>query len=679
MPTHLPLLLTMVFSLLQAYSNVTRKQNGVLHFHWTGTGLGPLFAGLFLLLVFQMIPIPNPVLLLFSPEGKVAGDMSLYPPGLKGSWHALAPYIYPVRMSLVRWVAYGLIFFGFVQLLDSRKRIELAVILIVLLCCFEALYGILQTYSHHEHIWWLKKTVHVGDVTGTYINRNHFAGLMEMGIVLAIAYAGSLARKGAAFHRTGFRERFLYLASEKNLMKRLLVVFAGVVMALGLFLSASRGGIIAITGATLVMGFLLFFRKEHRRMGSVILVLFILATVYALVAGMDYTVGRFLNMGEEYGSRLRYMQNTINLFSDYPAVGVGIGNYAQAFSKWQSPDDKHFLMDYAHNDWVQFAAEAGITGLLILAGLAYYVYAVLKKWRSRQDPLAVSLGIAPLGAMTAIGIHSYSDFNLHIPANFMMLAAVAAIGWSALHLETRHRREEMKQPFHCWPLRKGGGAVLAILLISILWSGVWTVRHLVAEAYCGTVPNSSMRLEENPKAERIRQAIAWDPGNAEYRYKLARELMRTRDTEVRESGTDMTRWHEWTSPIVSALEKAAQLNPLRAEYHMHLGWQYSYLSNRPDYTAKWLPAADECMDRAAYYAGYGAENPHLLVDLGNYWTMRSKTIDPTDPKQDVAWTKAVWHYQKALEMEKSKDLAEAVVRYVKGFYPDEYHWKQVIP
>ena len=77
-------LLTMVFSLLQAYSNVTRKQNGVLHFHWTGTGLGPLFAGLFLLLVFQMIPIPNPVLLLFSPEGKVAGDMSLYPPGLKG-------------------------------------------------------------------------------------------------------------------------------------------------------------------------------------------------------------------------------------------------------------------------------------------------------------------------------------------------------------------------------------------------------------------------------------------------------------------------------------------------------------------------------------------------------------------------------------------------------------------
>ncbi len=60
------------------------------------------------------------------------------------------------------------------------------------------------------------------------------------------------------------------------------------------------------------------------------------------------------------------MQNTINLFSDYPAVGVGIGNYAQAFSKWQSPDDKHFLMDYAHNDWVQFAAEAGITGLLIL-------------------------------------------------------------------------------------------------------------------------------------------------------------------------------------------------------------------------------------------------------------------------------------------------------------------------
>ena len=55
----------------------------------------------------------------------------------------------------------------------------------------------------------------------------------------------------------------------------------------------------------------------------------------------------------------------------------------------------------------------------------------------------MGLGIVPIPVLAAIAIHSFSDFNLHIPANFLVLVAIMAIGYAALHLERHHRRERM--------------------------------------------------------------------------------------------------------------------------------------------------------------------------------------------------------------------------------------------
>ncbi len=129
---------------------------------WVKTDLSPLFFCLLAFLCIQMIPLPQGLLLLISPEAKINGDMSLPAASvldgaaLTGHWYALAPYLYPVRMSLIRWVVYGLFFFGLTRCLNSRKRIETAVIAILVLGVFDALYGIVQTYSGHGHVWWFK-------------------------------------------------------------------------------------------------------------------------------------------------------------------------------------------------------------------------------------------------------------------------------------------------------------------------------------------------------------------------------------------------------------------------------------------------------------------------------------------------------------------------------------------
>jgi hypothetical protein len=658
---------------------------GLLHFRWPATGMNPLLIFFILYLILQMTPLPSTLLAWLSPDSKVSGDMShpavaaLEDATFKDSWYALAPYLYPVRMSLVRWIVYGLLFLGLTQTLNSRRRIETAIILIVILCCFETLYGIIQTYSSSGKVLWFKYRHGPKSVGGTYLNYNHFAGLIEMGIILAIAYAGALSGNSAAVRPTPYsgktlRKRILHhLPKSKKLNKRFVIIFAAVIMGIGLILSASRGGIISATGALLVMGFLFSIKQDYRRKRLIIFLFSLLTAAYALYIGIDYTVGRFYAFDMDFQTRMEYANQALRVFGDYSLAGTGIGNYRHITPRYG------VAIDYAHNDWAQFMAEAGTAGgILLLSGLGWYVFTLLKKWVSRSDPFSVCLGIAPVVAMTSIGIHSLSDFNLHRPANFMMLVAVAAIGHSALHLERHHRHEIMSSRFHSLRLRHGGLVVLSLFLAAMFWSGGWTIRHFIAEVYCNTVPNPTMNLEQHPPATDIRSAISWDPGNAEYRLMLGRELIAVRQRGTASSKSDPAWWRNQGDLVISAFEDAVRLNPFRAEQHMRLGWEYSYRFDSPDYMDVWLPAADISMDRAAHFTGTGEEFPHMQVDLGNYWTMRSKTFAPSDMRYDVAWTKARWHYKNAMKLDKSKQLMDEITGYVKNFYPDEEHLNELL-
>ena len=178
----------------------------------------------------------------------------------------------------------------------------------------------------------------------------------------------------------------------------------------------------------------------------------------------------------------------MSMFEDYRLAGVGLGNFQYAYPKYQAAEDKYIFVRYGHNDWAQFLAEGGIIGLcVLLVATSYFFYHTMRIWKKRSHPFAVCLGVAPLAAMSAMAIHSYSDFNLHIPANFLMLTAIMAIGYSALHLARHHGSDRMLYGYYIKPLKYKGVLALFLFLGLIIWNGQWTVRHFMAEAYCNTV------------------------------------------------------------------------------------------------------------------------------------------------------------------------------------------------
>lgn len=688
-------------SLLLLKGDVVQKKLGSdpnFFVRWVSNDLTPLFLIFSGLLVLQLLPLPAWLLGIVSPEAKLAAGMAqpaaaavaagaaLHPAAGSDAWAALAPYAFPVRMSLIRWVAYGLLFFGLLRCLHSRRRIETAIIVLIALGTFDALYGILQTYSGHGHVWWFKHgEQHGKGVSGTYLSYNHFAGLMAMTIPLAIAYAagkGETRRGGkqaaaassppSPRRRPSLKRRFLALFSENTRnLKRFLVVFAGGVMGLGLILSGSRGGIIAMAAALLLMGLCFSLREAERRKGRIILGLFGIALIFALHAGLDYTVGRFDFFDRDLQYRWVRAERTLALFTDYPALGVGVGNFRYAYGKYQSPQDKNLYVDYAHNDYAQFLADAGIVGALgLLAGLGWFVWRTLRSWRGRSDPFGICLGIPPFAAMLALAVHSWSDYNLHRPANVMVLIAVTAIGCAALRL-AGHRNDRVEHPTRLIPLRPWGAALLAGAAGLILWCGWATVSHFMAEIYCSSEANITLRRDPNPPVARVRQAIAWNAGNAVYPYKLATALMAVRDQQMRGPVWDGEGWARSHGPIAAELERAIGLNPWNAEYHVRLGWEYSYMANSPETRDRWLAAADLSMNRAAWFAGSWPQNPSLHYDVANYWAMRSKGFAPDDIRGDIAWAKAVWHYRHGMALENRKRLPEHVRGYLKNFFPYE--------
>jgi hypothetical protein len=48
------------------------------------------------------------------------------------------------------------------------------------------------------------------------------------------------------------------------------------------------------------------------------------------------------------------------------------------------------------------------------------------------------MSFACIMGTTAILIHSWTDFNLQIPANAVLFMVILSLGWISLHLDRRH-------------------------------------------------------------------------------------------------------------------------------------------------------------------------------------------------------------------------------------------------
>jgi O-antigen ligase len=240
-------------------------------------------------------------------------------------------------------------------------------------------------------------------VTGTFINKNHFAGYLELTLPFVFFWFCRAAQEGTG--GLGFR-----LSDEKHLLQLVLLV----TMLAALLLSGSRGGVLAF----LLASGMVFFAKGWEGVKHWVVAMLLVAAVLVFVLSFTREQFLWLYFGHAltFATRLEVWLSSIDLFFQAPILGWGAGGFEDAFGTVKPDSLGPWLYDHAHNDYVEYLVTDGLLGAgLLFTGLSVFMLLAIQDLRSPhwKERCWLLIYIAPL----ALLFHGSVDFNFQIPAN----------------------------------------------------------------------------------------------------------------------------------------------------------------------------------------------------------------------------------------------------------------------
>ena len=361
--------------------------------------------------VLQLLPLPLAVLRLLSPARAAQVD-ALTPVAGRMRFASLSVMPSATLRLAVTMAACLLIFLVIRELAWRRPERQWTLAFpLIFMAAIEAAIGLAQ------YFWaWPD-----GIARGTYVNRNHFAGFLEMALPFAVLYPV------AAIRRTRSRR---HSPAGPVLKAAPFLVMAGLILA-GIVYSFSRMGYVASLVALFVMaavpvGSRFSPLKRWIAIGGVALIVlasFALLPPYRLIMRFSEITATDTLTSE---GRVELWGETLPLIATYPVFGCGLGGFESAFRPFRVSEPLS-RADYAHNDYLQYLAEMGAVGFLLAGLLLIALFRAAARAAGCPQPETRWLGLATTGAMTAILLHSLADFNLYIPANAMCLAWITGI------------------------------------------------------------------------------------------------------------------------------------------------------------------------------------------------------------------------------------------------------------
>jgi O-antigen ligase len=348
------------------------------------------------------------------------------------SWRPISIYPYATKSELIKILTYIGLFFLITNV--PGVRINHIVVIIIGVGFLISFLGILQKLTGTTKIYWVGDASYV-DLFGPYINRNHFAGYIVM--VIPIALGLLISRFANITFSRNMTWRSIIVESESHIFVNLLLIFAMTIMISSLFLSLSRGGIISFIVVMVVFFSLVGLSRAKEAISKgrrIILTVLILAFVFLIWLGLNPVLNRLSSLSSP--ERYEVFQNTINIAKDFPLFGTGLGTFQYIYPRYKSLQDQLYY-DHAHNDYVELLSENGVLGLVIvMVGIIVFFGKTVAKWRERRDTYAKGITLGGICGVIAIFNHSFTDFNLHIPANALFFSLILGLTFNAVHLKS---------------------------------------------------------------------------------------------------------------------------------------------------------------------------------------------------------------------------------------------------
>jgi O-antigen ligase len=298
-----------------------------------------------------------------------------------------------------------------------------------------SIFGLVQKFTWNgKYYWFFAPSVPTETPFGPFVNRNHFAGYLEMivpvpvGLILLRAVRGELS--------------FFY-------------GFAAVMMSVAIFVSLSRGGMISVMASLIfVIAFgvkplterladlgagrwSLRYSGLFPRIGAVVLIMLTIGFGVWWIAGdavieraerTELTSEARGDAGREtfFQSRGWIWRDTMGMIRDNWVVGVGLGAYETAYPLYGKRDGT-LIVSQAHNDYLQILADCGLVGSAIALWFLIVLFRDFARALSHRDEMMVGMALGCGGGVVAMLVHSLFDFNLQLPSNALLFLTLAAV------------------------------------------------------------------------------------------------------------------------------------------------------------------------------------------------------------------------------------------------------------
>ena len=511
---------------------------------------------------------------------------------------------YVARLELIRVLIYAFLFFAIVNNLHRQESIRIISIALLVLGMVISLYAVYQFLNKSHYVWGFERPQgYWKRGSGSYICPNHLAGFLEM-----------LLPVGLAYMMTG---RF-------GPVMKVFFGYVSLVILAGLAVSGSRGGWLAAAASLPVLFFMLMRERQYRLPALVALVILMGGGVW-FSTHSQYARERqqaTTSSGEERDLRVLIWPSAVKVWRENYWWGGGPAHFDHRYRAHRA--ETHVMQarpGYAHNDYLNTLADWGLAGALLVA-LTFLLlgWGIFSSWkflvrspndfvRKRSNKSTFVLGAG--AGLVAILVHSFFDFNLHLPANAIL--AVTLMALIACHFRFASEGHWIK-----------AGGLLKSVTTVVLASGIY---YLATQGWQQAreqhwLRAAAARPEASPeKLAALQTAFAIEPQNFETAQAIG-EQFRLRATVP--TNTD-------PAPARAALEwyaRAAKLdrfdpyNPLRTGVVLH--WL-----GRSAEAGPWFEQALK-LDPNSYYV-----RAHLgwhYYQLGDYpkakdWFLRSKKMN----------------------------------------------------
>jgi O-antigen ligase len=482
----------------------------------------------------------------------------------------LSPAPYVARPDIYS-IAGALVVYWFIALVCTNAKPRAWVMIgLLTLALAHVLIGAVQFRDGNNFmpISFLQRFDYGRRASGFYICPNHLAGALEVIGIFGIS---------------------LVCWSRFPKWSKLLIGYAAAVCYFGVLLTGSRGGYASATVSLLVFATLslVTLRRAGARLffsigaAGVVAAILAGALAFLVVKNNDYLANRTQNALDTAPIRLDLWHAALEEWKAAPLLGTGAGTYLYYGRMFRTPRMQQDPI-YAHNDYLHLLGEYGaVAGVLLVLFLGTHLYHGWKNFLRlgpkrvavSSDLLSTSLALN-LGAISSVAaylVHSVVDFNLHIPANALLLAFVFGILANA---GVARGGEDAGAPISIRLWR-------AALIVTGAFLAIQSFRLLPAEYFAEHARTAQRNNHSDEAIGYASRGLERDKQNPFlYQYLASAKLTRC------DSLPDLTDRRSCYTDAVGALQKAHDLAPFDRTFQVPLALTYDALERFAE--AEWI-------------------------------------------------------------------------------------------